>query len=304
MAIAYQADDIPRILKANKLAVVMGLEVDNIGDFNKKANLTEGEVHAEILRLYGEGVRYLFPIHVIDNPFGTAAAYQDLFNLSNLREAGHFYNLVCSSPEDLIGYDYTSGNPLAAARDPFTASTLDLELAVALVVKLGMADDANDEPVVPTCDAPMTGMVNRGAAYPGLTPLGKFAVLDMMAQGIFIDVDHMSQAAATDTVALAIQENYPVNSGHNVVPCVQPDAPRELRAQPVERPVCPDRATSRDGGRRVGEHRRGHVGRPVQVRSSGPWTERRGRGLRHGHQRVVAPHAAAAGRNPLAPVYE
>ena len=162
-------------------------------------------------------MRYLFPIHVIDNPFGTSAAYQDIFNLSNLREAGHFYNLVCSSPEDLIGYEYQLGNPLTAARDPFTASSLDLELAVALVVKLGMADDANDAPVVPTCDTPMTGMVNRGAVYPGLTPIGKFAILDMMSQGIFIDVDHMSQAAATDTLALALQEKYPVNSGHNEV---------------------------------------------------------------------------------------
>ena len=50
----------------------------------------------EIQRLYDNGVRYIFPIHVLDNLFGGTAIYQDGFNTSNLREAGHYWEIECA----------------------------------------------------------------------------------------------------------------------------------------------------------------------------------------------------------------
>lgn len=216
MQVAHSSDELEEIVQANKLAIVLGLEVDNIGDFNESSNLSPGDVATEIQRLHDLGVRYLFPVHLIDNRFGSTAAYQDLFNLSNLREAKHFWHLVCSAPGDQITYQYSLGNPLQAALDPFSTPTLNLELAALMVVKLGMGSDVTDTPTIPSCPAGI-GMVNQGEPYPGLTPIGKIAVKEMMRQGMLIDVDHMSEASVADTLLIAEGEGYPVNSGHNVV---------------------------------------------------------------------------------------
>jgi microsomal dipeptidase-like Zn-dependent dipeptidase len=215
MEIAYSSSDVRRIVYNKRLAVVLGLEVDNLGDFNRKTDLSHDDIVGEIARLKAEGVRYLFPIHLIDNSFGTTAAYDDIFNLSNLREAGHFWNLVCASPGDDVTYSYAMGNPLTQTVDLDAPSTLVAEMAGLMVAKLGMLSDTFDPPTVPSC--PGGGMVNRGVEYPGLTPNGTFAIEEMMRQGMLIDVDHMSQASVDDALGVATREHYPVNSGHNAV---------------------------------------------------------------------------------------
>jgi hypothetical protein len=55
-----------------------------------------------------------------------------------------------------------------------------------------------------------------------LTPIGKFAVEEMMRRGMMIDIDHMSHHMLTNvfTMATAVPGGYPLNSGHN--------GPREL----------------------------------------------------------------------------
>jgi microsomal dipeptidase-like Zn-dependent dipeptidase len=224
MRVATSADELKSIVQQNLLAVVLGLEVDNIGNFNDPNFLVnETTVHAEIQRLYGEGVRYLFPIHLIDNPFGTAAYYDDLFNVSTFLETHHFMNLECSQPGDQIDHIPDWCEPLNALAESLVDVSPKARLAQLVVKGLGM-NGVSDSPICPGCgsvttpDGPRTiGLLNRGVPYPGLTPLGKFAVLDMMRQGMLIDVDHMSQASVDDTLALALQEDYPVNSGHNNV---------------------------------------------------------------------------------------
>ena len=229
MGVAYQADDVQSLLQQNKLAVVLGVEIDNIGDFNEAQNLPDGPmagavVHAEIQRLHEEGVRYVFPIHVLDNAFGTAAYYEDLFNLSNFLEAKHFMNLECSDPTDEIDQLPDWCGPLYELSDPLRQVSAKTRLASIPVQFFALAEEAAS-PICPQCGSVPTanggtrpiGYVNRGADFPGLKPIGKFAILDMMRQGMLIDVDHMSEASTNDTLALALQEQYPVNSGHNFV---------------------------------------------------------------------------------------
>ena len=51
----------------------------------------------------------------------------------------------------------------------------------------------------------------------GLTPLGEFAVKEMMKRGMILDVDHMSQNTLSNvfTIATNVPGGYPLNSGHN-----------------------------------------------------------------------------------------
>jgi microsomal dipeptidase-like Zn-dependent dipeptidase len=197
MQVAYSSADVERIVSSNKLAVVLGVEIDNIGDFNTVHPLTNSEISAEINRLYKEGVRYIFPVHIIDNPFGGTAAYEDLFNYSNYREAGHWWNLVCATPQDDITYHFHSQNSFM--------------LSAAILAKFGNLDMAfRNPPNYPNC-----GQRNNAA----LTTQGEFALKEMMRHGMLIDLDHMSQN--TFNMALGVAEKvpggYPVNSGHSAL---------------------------------------------------------------------------------------
>jgi len=196
MEIAYSAADLQRIVTAGHLAIVLGVELDNIGNFNKVPGLSDAMIRSEIARLYGEGVRYIFPIHVIDNKFGGTAVYEGAFNTSNYRETGSFWDIECAAPSDQITYRYSPDG-------------WDAAVAFVKATKLGI-DIARNPPTPPAC----SGHVNRK----GLTAQGEFAIREMMRQGMLIDIDHMSQKSANR--ALEIAESipgggYPVNSGHN-----------------------------------------------------------------------------------------
>ena len=96
MELANTSADLYNIVQRGHIAVVVGIEVDNLGDFNDKQPVSTKMVDDEINRLYTNGVRYIFPIHLTDNVFGDTALYDGLFNLANLRETGKFWTVGCS----------------------------------------------------------------------------------------------------------------------------------------------------------------------------------------------------------------
>jgi hypothetical protein len=218
MEVAYSSADVYRIVSANKLAVIIGIEVDHIGNlqvakvvnnipFPDPVPPTEAVVRAEIDRLYGEGVRYIFPIHVLDNAFGGSAAYESLFDVSNMREDGHPYDLMCADPID----DIKDIKPFCSACGfTYDNSVLDdWKFSVLQLVKTGFAVTSIPSP---KC-GPGIGQKNRL----GLLPSGEIAINEMMKKGMLIDIDHMSQASADRTLAIATPLGYPINSGHNGV---------------------------------------------------------------------------------------
>jgi len=197
MEVAYGPDDLYRIIASGKLAVVLGMEIDHIGNLAAASTGDEPAVQAEIDRLFNNGIRYIFPVHVLDNPFGGTAIYQTLFDLSNNRESGHFWDVGCSEPSDGIRFVYTPEG-------------FDAGLAV-IKVKLGI-DPFREPPTPPSCGG--SGHVNTR----GLSPLGAFAIKEMMRHGMFVDIDHMSQATVNGALELAeAASHYPLMSGHNAL---------------------------------------------------------------------------------------
>jgi hypothetical protein len=113
MEIAYTPADLRRIVGEGKLAVVLGVELDAIGNFYlTRPRPSADEVRREIDRLWDLGVRYIFPVHVIDNAFGGSAIYQELFTVSNYREAGRYFEAQCAAPAQL------GDSPMAARARP------------------------------------------------------------------------------------------------------------------------------------------------------------------------------------------
>ncbi|MDB4911158.1 MAG: hypothetical protein JWO39_1981 [Gemmatimonadetes bacterium] len=210
MEVALNAADIKRIVKTNRIAVVLGMEVDNIGNFNKMRFPMLPEpaqqllVSNEMQRLYASGVRYVIPVHIMDNVFGGTAIYKNDFNYANLREAGYYWTIECANVQDNITHAYAEGH--------------DVLRAVGAFVKLGLDPlrVSGPPPVCPPAVQPpgqpakSRGMRNARS----LTPLGAFAIKTMMKKGMLIDIDHMGQKTADAVLDIAETFGYPVISGH------------------------------------------------------------------------------------------
>jgi microsomal dipeptidase-like Zn-dependent dipeptidase len=102
MEIAYSPADLRRIVSQNKLAIVLGTEMDNLGNFYSPAdpkgarynpNPTDDQIRAEIDRLYAMGIRYVIPIHITNNVFGGAAIYDAMFDASNKYNTGRAFEV-------------------------------------------------------------------------------------------------------------------------------------------------------------------------------------------------------------------
>ncbi len=209
MEVALSAADLERIVRSNKIAIVLGIEIDNIGDFNAlpaagREQMLRQIIPGEVQRLYNEGVRYVFPVHVVDNLFGGTAIYQDTFNTANYRETGHFWFVECADKSDGIDHQYKLSN--------------DLALTAAALVKLGLDPwrKPGPPPVCPPPGQPQKGIGHRNALT--LTNLGALLIKELMRRGMLIDIDHMSQKTANATLSIAENmpgDGYPLISGHS-----------------------------------------------------------------------------------------
>jgi hypothetical protein len=232
MELALTSSDLNRIVSAGHLAVIMGVEIDHMGDLGAAAptpgysypedpGVPLNQLVSEIDRLYfDKGVRYIFPVHLLDNAIGGSAAYQSVFNASNVRESGHPWQLVCADGT----YDHMSD---------FTYDNNDLS-PLNIAAQLGKTGFAvtsiSYKPCPQSQSLPRIGQKNSLA----LTGNGPAAIKEMMRLGMLIDIDHMSQAAADQALQLACSQNinpqfvppfaaascafgYPMNSGHNAI---------------------------------------------------------------------------------------
>jgi microsomal dipeptidase-like Zn-dependent dipeptidase len=196
MEVARTAADVRRIVGQDKLAVVLGIEIDDVGNMMQSQKLgvraTDEQVRAHIRKLHALGVRYAFPVHVVDNVFGGTAVYRDQFDMANRYMSGYWWSLDCRE-----------GYSLKHSLKP------GIELVSALKLKMDMEEHAE----LPPCSGDDRGHVNRR----GLTRRGEVAIDEMMRLGMFIDVDHMSHVTVDDTIekARAFHGGYPLVSGHS-----------------------------------------------------------------------------------------
>jgi len=85
MQIAYSPEEARKIIAENKLAVILGMEVDSLGNWRRLTDLDKlcgGNLERareliglELDWLYGLGIRQITPIHLTNNAFGGTAIY-------------------------------------------------------------------------------------------------------------------------------------------------------------------------------------------------------------------------------------
>jgi microsomal dipeptidase-like Zn-dependent dipeptidase len=212
MELALSPSDLRQIIGRGHLAVIIGVELDCIGNFYTAWDFSEfnpglphpqpapsdAEIQAEITRLFSSGVRYFFPVHVTDNVFGGAALYEMTFNTANRYQFGSFFEAEPAPASSLIGFTFNPG-------ESFWKKVFE---NIVQLASLGF-DPQGYPPAPPTT----TG--HRNAR--GLQHRGQVVLDALMRVGAMIDVDHMGEKTVLDTLAYTKPVNYPVFAGHNLI---------------------------------------------------------------------------------------
>ncbi|MBV9710421.1 MAG: membrane dipeptidase, partial [Ktedonobacteraceae bacterium] len=191
MQIAYSSADARSIIQQNKLAIVLGVEVDSIGNWKDASAVTQADITSYLKHLYHDlGVRHLFPVHMANNVLSGSAIYNDIFNLTNFYLHGNYLEVEDGSP---LGIEFR------LEVDPGAGPTL---------ARIQMGYNPPDAEYAKYSK----GHVNAA----GLSDLGKFFIQTMMSLGMIVEVDHMSQKSVEETLTLAEQNDYPVVAGHTM----------------------------------------------------------------------------------------
>ena len=221
LQIAYSPEEARKIISDNRLAVILGVEVDSLGNWRRPEDI-EGLSHGDLDQarrligqeldwLHGLGVRQITPIHLANNAFGGTAIYLRFLETVNLFLSGEGWTV-----EDAweTGVRYRLDHDGAAVVD-------DLERPVAISGKhertmhrrtlLDHIPGIRD--LYEAVEAPK---VQGGHANTrGLNRYGKILLEEMMARGMIIDVDHMSEKSTDLALAMAEEQRYPVICSHS-----------------------------------------------------------------------------------------
>ena len=93
--IVYNSEQARAVIAQGKLAVVLGVEVDTPRNCTTGVDCT-AVVNQLVQGYFDMGVRVVYPIHLVDNAFGGAAIYTDLFELNNHVVNGTFFDVTTS----------------------------------------------------------------------------------------------------------------------------------------------------------------------------------------------------------------
>ena len=109
--IAYDPFQLRDIVRRGKLAIIIGSELDDIGNFARNVNVSSNAdqmskllVSAEIRRLHTNGVRYVFPVHLVNNKFGGTAIAGLMLNVANKYLNGEGFQVQSASANDNLHF--------------------------------------------------------------------------------------------------------------------------------------------------------------------------------------------------------
>lgn len=215
-----------QVIRSGKLAVVLGIEVDNlfgckesgcpkvtrkgpdgnvILDANNNPVLYDMNIQEEVDKIYALGVRHVFPIHNFDNNFGAAATWQDTIGVGQAVSEGRFWKVQNCRPQ---GYGFSIDTVWSGLQALLGFNSAEFrEGDGATNAGYGNA----------TCN--QFGLYStRSQNDPRLGDGGKGPDLlnALMNRGMLIDIDHMSNKSLEETFVIARQRwaEYPLLASH------------------------------------------------------------------------------------------
>jgi hypothetical protein len=215
----YSPEEARQVISENRLAIVLGVEVDSLGNWHRAQDLDEqsqGDINRarkligeELDWLYDLGVRQITPIHLVNNAFGGTAIYMRFLETVNLFLTGEPWE-VEDAWETGVRYrlDRDGDDLLDEIQRAFVMSggrrSMHRRSLVDHIPGINNLFQARRAPEL------SGGHANAR----GLNQFGVILLEEMMARGLIIDVDHMSEKATETALALAETYRYPVICSH------------------------------------------------------------------------------------------
>lgn len=197
ISIAPSSDSAKKLIMENKLAVIIGMEIDKPGGWVDSRQCTETEIKSYLNKIYDSGIRYIFPVHLADNAFAGFSLYaSEQFCINN------FY--ARRNIPELYRYADVDGSALVDFR---LGKEYSINFPQVLLVSIFMRYS-------PPGFNWLLGKSNYKYSYlgmghvnrKGLTNKGIFAIKEIMKLGMIIDIDHMS--FKSNNMAIQIAKNY------------------------------------------------------------------------------------------------
>ena len=223
LEIAYSPAEARRIVGENKLAIVLGVEVDSLGNWRRfedldhlvQSDLDQARrlIGAELDWLYELGIRQVTPIHLTDNAFGGTAIYMRFLDALNVIVTGRHYH-VEDGWERGIRYrmDHDGGLSGGVERTVLSAGP-KLSPQPAMNRRSLMYHMTGAEDVEKSAAPEMEGRGHMNVR--GLTVYGLMLLEELRVRGMILDIDHMSQKS-TDAALESMEKNdYPVIASHS-----------------------------------------------------------------------------------------
>ena len=240
LQIAYSPEDARRIIGENKLAVVLGVEVDSLGNWRRVEDLEEacqGDmaqarllIGLELDWLYALGVRQITPIHLTNNAFGGTAIYMRFLETVNVFVTGERWTV-----EDAwqTGVRYRldhDGDDLVDDVERTVAMSGGRRRAMHRHTLVDHIPGVRN--LVEAVEAPKMG--GGHANVRSLNQYGRILLEEMMKRGMIIDVDHMSEKSTDAALDLAEAHQYPVITSHSWFRDLLYSSPDEFNPQKEE----------------------------------------------------------------------
>jgi len=200
MEIAYSPAHARDIVAHGKLAVVLAVEMDQLGQLGFES------LEDEVKYLWDIGIRQVTPIHAIDNALGGAAVFQPAYNaLNDLLNRGAVSVRRKALPPPVF-FDVENagcGDPGDAPRGECVTYTLGQDQPRGYIMRspatgLKLAPFlADPEPEIAEYGG-FRGMANRK----GLTPAGERYIRALMQRGMLVALEHMGNRTVDDVYRL------------------------------------------------------------------------------------------------------
>jgi len=172
-----------QVIADGKLAVLMGVEASETFNCGVKDSCTKASIDAQLDELYNLGIRTIYPTHKFNNQFGGSQAEDGLLNLGNWLSTGQFFNTQ-ECDDHTHGRHFKSGFPLIGDLPVFKQ----------------ILDAANLNPVY---DESIEHCNEKG-----LSELGVYLVNRLIDKNMLIELDHLSNLSATQTMDIVEARNY------------------------------------------------------------------------------------------------
>ncbi len=202
------------VIRAGKLAVVLGIETSNLFDCfsvprEGMPTCDEQHVRERLDAYHARGVRVMFPVHKYDNAFSAGDGQRSFIELGNFINSGHNSNFVLDCPADISAVFDRGDVAYAGLNEP-----RDVFMSPPAHDMSGF----RDAPV--STLAPHLPRLSAGALEgdycqnAGLTPLGETLLRELMRRGMVIEIDHLPQHSLARAFELLEEHDYPAAGTH------------------------------------------------------------------------------------------